>query len=72
MLMKIKKSNFNILLDKYNEFPIHQRNLQTLMIELYKVMHQIASPIMNSLFVFRENTHNIRHYQILSNNKENS
>ena len=23
---------------------------------------------MNSLFVFRENTHNIRNYQILSNN----
>ena len=46
--------------DKYNEFSIHQRNLQKLMIELYKIMRQITPPIMKSLFVFRENTHNIR------------
>ena len=38
------------------------------MIELYKIIHQIAPPIMNSLFVFRENMHNIRNYKILSNN----
>ena len=62
------QSSFNFLLNKFNEFSVHQRNLQTLMIELYKIIHQIAPPIMNSLFVFRENTHNIRNYQILSNN----
>ena len=62
------QSSFNILLDKYNELSIHQRNLQTLMIELYKIIHQIAPPIINSLFVFCENTHNIRIYQILPNN----
>ena len=45
---------------KYNEFSIHQRNLQKLMIESYKIIHQITPPIMKSLFVFRENTHNIR------------
>ena len=49
------QSSFNILLDMCNEFSIHQRNLQTLVIELYKIVHQIAPPIMNSLFVFREN-----------------
>ena len=62
------QSSFNILLDKCKEFSIHQINLQTLMIELYKIIHQIAPPIMNPLFVFRENTHNICYYQILSNN----
>ena len=62
------QSSFNILLDKCKEFSIHQRHLQTLMIELYKIIHQIAPPIMNPMFVFRENTHNIRYYQILSNN----
>ena len=62
------RSSFNILLDKCNGFSIHQRNLQTLMIELYKTIHQIAPPNMKSLFAFRENTHNIRNYQILSNN----
>ena len=62
------QSSFSILLDRRNEFSIHQRNLQTSMIELYKMIHQIVPQIMNSHFVFRENTHNIRNYQILSNN----
>ena len=62
------QSSFNILLDKCNEFPIHQKNLQTLIIELYKTIHQIVPLIINSLFVCLENTHNIRNYQILSNN----
>ena len=62
------QNSFNFLLHKFNEFSLHQRNLQTLMIELYKIIHQITPPIMNSLFVFRENTHNIRNFQILSNN----
>ena len=54
------QSSFNIFLDKYNEFSIHPRNLDTLMIELYKIIHHTAPSIINSLFVFRENTHNIR------------
>ena len=63
------QSSFNILLDKCNnEFSIHQKNLQPLMIELYKTIHKIDPPIMNSLFAFCENTHNIRIYQILPNN----
>ena len=62
------QSSMNILLDKCNEFSLHQRNLQTLMIELYKMIYQTAPLIMNSLFVFCENTHNIRNYQILPNN----
>ena len=62
------QSSFHILIGECNKFSIHQRNLHTLMIELYKTMHQIDPPIMKSLFVFIENEHNIRNYQILSNN----
>ena len=62
------QSSFNILLDECNDFSIHQRNLQKLMIELYKIIHQVAPPIINPLFVFRENAHNMLNYQILSNN----
>ena len=38
------------------------------MIEIYKIVNQITPLIMNSLFAFRENVHNIRNYQIISNN----
>ena len=62
------QSSFNFLLNKFNEFSVHQRNLQTLMIQLYKIIHQIAPPIINLFFVFRENTNNTHNYQILSNN----
>ena len=50
--------NCPLLLDRFIEFSSHQRNLETLMIEVYKIISQIASPVMNSLFVFQENMHN--------------
>ena len=33
------------------------------MIEVYKILNAIAPPIMNSLFNFRANIHNIRNFQ---------
>ena len=33
------QSSINILLDKCIEFSLHQRNLQALMIELYKIIY---------------------------------
>ena len=37
------------------------------MTEIYKIIYHIALPIMSSLFEIRENTHNMRHFQVLSN-----
>lgn len=34
------KSSFQTWLDKYNEFSLHQKNLQTLMIEIYRIINQ--------------------------------
>ena len=69
LINKVQERDIRLITnDKYNEFSIYQRNLQKLMIELHKIIHQITPPIMNSLFVFHENTHNIRNQQILSNN----
>ena len=44
-----------------------RRNLQVLMTEIYKIINHIAPPIMSSLFEIRENTHNTRYCQVLSN-----
>ena len=37
------------------------------MTEIYKIINHIAPPIMPSLFEIRENTHNRRYFQVLSN-----
>ena len=65
-------SNFEVLLEKQHDFSIHQRNLQVLMTEIYKIVNGIAPPIMNSLFMFRLNQHNLRNFQELSTEKRNT
>ena len=65
-----QQSSFEGQLEKDNSFTIHQRNLQTLYIELYKVAYGIAPEIMRLVFPTKpgirypwENifqTHNIR------------
>ena len=51
------------MLREQNEITIHQRNLQVLMAEVYKIVNDIEPPILNSLFQFRCNTNNIRNFQ---------
>ena len=63
----VPKKNFQDLISRYKEYTIHQRNLQTLMLEIYKITNNIAQPVMNSLLLFRENKYNIRDFQIASN-----
>ena len=44
------KSSFEELLQKDNSFTIHDRNIQKLSLELYKVAYGIAPPIMRLVF----------------------
>ena len=63
--------SFQQILRKPNEITLHQRKLGVLMTEVYKIVNGIAPPIMNSLFQFRCNTHNIRNFQkILTGNRK--
>ena len=59
---KDQKTSYQNLLETHNEFTIHQRNLQVLMTEIYKIVNDVAPPIMNSLFEFRSNEYNIRNF----------
>ena len=54
---------FQQILRRKIEPTIHHKNLQVLMTEVYKIVNGIAPPIMNSLFNFRANIHNIRNFQ---------
>ena len=66
--MKISYKNqrtcYHNLLETHNELTIHQRNLQVLMKEIYKIVNGVAPPITNSLFEFRRKKYNIRNFQL--------
>ena len=59
------QNNFEDLLEKNKE--IYQRNLQVLMIEVFKIINGYAPLIIDNFFIFRENTHNLRNFQIILN-----
>ena len=43
-------SSFNELLDKDGSFTIHQRNVQSLAIEIYEYLHGLSPAILNEVF----------------------
>ena len=42
-------SDFEALLRKSNDISCHDRNIQMLMIELYRIKNELAPPIMDSI-----------------------
>ena len=67
-----QNSRFEPLLQNNKDITIHQRNLQILMTEVYKIVKEEAPAIMKDLFIFRENIHDIRNFQIIANEKKNT
>ena len=67
-----KTSTFEHLLQANNEITTHQRNLQVLMVEVFKIINGFAPPIMENFFLFRENTHNVWNFEIISNESKKS
>ena len=65
------KVTLKICKKKIKKITIHQRNLQVLMIEVYKIINVYAPPIMDNFFIFRENKHNFRNFQIITKKKQN-
>ena len=58
-------SSFKSLLSKSKEITIHQRNLQVLMTETYKIINGITPPTIEIFFILRGNMH--RNFQEISN-----
>ena len=53
-------SDFEVLLRKSNDISCHHRNIQMLMIELYKIKNELAPPIMDSMLNRKNITYNFR------------
>ena len=63
-------STFEHLLQANNKITTHKKNFQMFMGEVFKTINGFARPIMEDFFLFHENTHNIRNFQLISNESE--
>ena len=67
-----ENSSFETLLQNNKDITVHQRNLQILMTEVYKIIKGEAPAIIKNLFIFQENIHNSRSFQIIANEGKNT
>ena len=63
IIMNDCSNDFNILLENNNGICNHHRNIQALLIEVFKMKNELAPPIMNSTLNKRFNTCNLRKFQ---------
>ena len=56
---------FDRILEDNKQNSIHQKNIESLAIAIYKFLAGLTSPIMSDLFVTKENNCNLRNYQVL-------
>ena len=66
MVYKNDDSSFVTLLEQSGPVSIHHRNLQSLAIEIYKVLNNLSSPLMSDLFKLKKTTYNLRNTNALS------
>ena len=57
---KDNKSSFKQLLEKDHSVTVHQKNLQVLVTEIFKVKNNLAPDIMKDLFELKEPPYNLR------------
>ena len=69
LVYKDYNASFQELLDMDNSVSIHQRNLQTLAVEMFKIKNNFSPPIMSTIFRLNENPFNLRDNNILKPRK---
>ena len=55
---------FQELLTKDNSFTIHERNLQKLAIEMFKIKHKISPTPIQDLFTYKTHNHELRNKRL--------
>ena len=56
---------FGRILEDNKQKSIHQKNIESLVYEIYKFQAGLTPPIVSDLFVTRENNYNLRNFQEL-------
>ena len=57
-------SDFEVLLENSNEKPVHQKCRELHMIDVCKYLNGLSPDIMSDIFKLRENTYNLRNFNI--------
>ena len=57
-------NDFSSLLKMNRDITIHHRNIQVLILEVFKIKHGLAPPIMESILKKRTNIYNLRNFQV--------
>ena len=64
--------SFQDCLDRENSVAMHHRNIRTLAIETFKVLHWLSPPLLNEVFVERNCNYNLRGNNFLNRRRVNS
>ena len=59
------KLPFDRILEDNKQKSIHQKNIESLAIKIYKIQVGLTPPIMSDLFVTKENNYNLRNFREL-------
>ena len=63
VILSEDKSNFESLLQNNKHIYSHHENIQSHMIEMFKIKNELAPPIVNSMFKRRNESYNLRNFQ---------
>ena len=63
LILNDHTSDFDTLLQNSNDTCNHHRNIQTLMVEIYKIKNNVNPPVKDFMFERRNNTYNLRNFQ---------
>ena len=67
-----KSLPFQKLLEKDNSFTMHHKNIKILATEAYKFLQGLSPPLMNEIFVERNNNYSLRGNNVLTRRRVNS
>ena len=61
----MQDANFEDLLLKDNSWTVHESNIHTLLIDIYKSIHDLSPPIMKKIFDLKNTRYDLRSKQLL-------